>query len=645
VKFGTLFSHVTYIIILTVTILTVVSVLYVNRKMHTMADKNEQRYAWQILNHTIKQIDAFFDRNETTCIEISKFSALLEKDTTLMYHTLTRLLENNNELRTTFIHFYDSVKQQQAYLIRKNNHIQRAVLNEYITEIKLKSLQEQFGKNNMLPFWENPTISLTDNQAYINLFVPFTDKSNQLKGFVGFNMNLKWIDALLESSLTYYENDPHAFIFMLSPNGYVVGSAGNIRKIEKNDNLIEAAKDDIPFLSILYNMRNGETASAKPQNTFIKTNNVFFYKSLTNKKISIALSYRENQSLTYWTRQFILILFVLVFFFGIVTLWMWLYWRSRTMIVNNIELCLQAIERGSTTAVLPSPSFHQDLQLLCYRIDRMQTGLSIRNEESATVIKAAANAKYEKEFAHRIRMYFYSPAFRVYPEHLANKIKQYVKKEYLKEGVGGDFHDFFSISSQQICFVAGNVSRSKKETNNLQTAIDILMTMSLIRSNFKASSSLYQSVFSLNNDLSLQSNGRFTVNAFIGVLNCETGVLESVSAGAPTPYMIAHRSIFHFPKQDGLALASMRNENYSIRREELSNGDMILICTAGVFSRQSANGDIYGETRLQQTMRTISMAEPDIFLEKIVENLTEFTRNQPSQVDDYTLLAIKYNKT
>ena len=189
------------------------------------------------------------------------------------------------------------------------------------------------------------------------------------------------------------------------------------------------------------------------------------------------------------------------------------------------------------------------------------------------------------------------------------------------------------------------MSRSKKETNNLQTAIDILMTMSLIRSNFKASSSLYQSVFSLNNDLSLQSNGRFTVNAFIGVLNCETGVLESVSAGAPTPYMIAHRSIFHFPKQDGLALASMRNENYSIRREELSNGDMILICTAGVFSRQSANGDIYGETRLQQTMRTISMAEPDIFLEKIVENLTEFTRNQPSQVDDYTLLAIKYNKT
>jgi len=644
VKFRTLFSQATYIIILIVTILMTICILYVNQKMQTTTEVNEQRYTWQILNNTIKQTDSFFEKNETMFVELSKFASLLENDTTLLRTTLTQLLENNSELRSTFIHFYDSTKKLQLYLIRDKNQIQKAVLSEYISEMKQKSLQDHFEKNNNHPFWDNPTISVTDDHAYINLYVPFYDKSKRLKGFIGFNMNLKWVDSILNSVITFYEKDAHAFIFMMSQDGYVISTAGNLR-IKKNDNLIEASKDDLPFTSMLYNMRNRETDCIKLKSNFIETSNMFFFKSLTNKRISIALSFNKNQSMTVWTRQFIMILSVLIFFLGIITLWFWLYLKNRYKIVNNLEECLQEIEKGSTTAVLPSPSFHQDLQRLYYSIEKMQKGISMRNEERTYSTRAEEYKKNEIENAQRIRMYFYSSAFRVYPEYLANKIKQYVKKDYLSDSVGGDFHDYFSISPQQICFITGTVSRSKKETSNIQTAMDIIMTMTLLRSNFKIYSSLYQSVFSLNNDLYLQNNGRFTINAFIGVFNCETGVLESVSAGAPTPYMIAHRSIFHFPEQNGLPLASRRNEEYSIGKKELSNGDMLLIFTEGVVSRQNINTEKYGEVRLQQTMRAISMMDPEMFVEKIAENINDFTKGQPSQVDDYTLFAIKYNKT
>jgi hypothetical protein len=279
-----------------------------------MTDDNEQRHAWQTLNNAVKRADSFFDKNETTCVEVSKFASLLENDTALLYRTLTQLLEDNHELCATFIHFYDSIKKRQAYFIQDKNHIQRAVFNDYISEMKQKSLQEHFEKTNMRPFWENPTISITDNQAYINLFVPFSDKSNRLKGFIGFNINLAWMDDLLHSSLTYYENDAHAFIFMLASDGSAVSVAGDI--IKKNENLIEAAKfvNDDAFVSMLYNMRNGETESVKLQSIFIKSANTFFYKSLTNKRISIALSYYENQSLVAWNRLFIFIVGALLFF-------------------------------------------------------------------------------------------------------------------------------------------------------------------------------------------------------------------------------------------------------------------------------------------------------------------------------------------
>jgi hypothetical protein len=41
-------------------------------------------------------------------------------------------------------------------------------------------------------------------------------------------------------------------------------------------------------------------------------------------------------------------------------------------------------------------------------------------------------------------------------------------------------------------------------------------------------------------------------------------------------------------------------------------------------------------------MTAVSMMNPQMFLEKITEDIIEFTENQPMQVDDYTLLAIKY---
>ena len=219
-----------------------------------MTDDNEQRHAWQILNSAIKQTDSFFDKNETIYVEASKFATILEHDTILLHYTLTQLLENNNELRATFIHYYDSSKKQQIYLIHDKSHIQRTVFNDYISEMKQRSLREHFEKNHLRPFWDNPSISITDNQAHINFFVPFSDESKRLKGFIGFNMNLKWIDDILNSSLTYYKNDAHAFMFMLTPDGFAVSVAGNV--ITKNNNLIEEVKDNDAFTTMLYNMRN-----------------------------------------------------------------------------------------------------------------------------------------------------------------------------------------------------------------------------------------------------------------------------------------------------------------------------------------------------------------------------------------------------
>jgi len=632
----TLLSQTTYIIILFVNILLIAALVYVHQRMYIVSDENEQQMAWKTLKNTVEKADFFFNENETTCVEMSKYVSLLKNDTALLYQALTQLLQNNHDLRATFVCFYDSTRQQNTYLVRNKNNIERASFNDYITEMKQKSLQEYFKKNHSKPLWEDQAIFMVENQAHINLFVPFSDQSNQPKGFIGFNLNLAWVDTLLQSESTNYKNDARAFMFMMTSDGTAISVAGNI--IEKNKNLIQETNNDESFLSMIYNMRNGETESIKLKNTYTKTDNMFFYKSLTNKKISIALSYCENQSMNTWNRLFIISIGALLFSFGIISLWLWWYWKKRMKMVDKIGETLDEIGvKGSTTAVLPSSSQHRDLEELCVKIENMQRGLEQKDRDLISGTKAIERIEHERKLSKIIRQYFHSSVHQSYPPLLHD-----VKIDYLDD-VGGDFHDFFRISSQLICFVAGTVSRPKKSISNIQTSVDILMTMNLIRSHLKAYSSLDECVFYLNNDLYSQNNGRFTVNIFIGVINCETGFFEFISAGAPTYWMISHRCIFSYPVQHGSPLASKPNEKYSSPgNNELAHGDMLLVHTAGALSRQNTTGERYGQQRLQDVMATSSMMDPKMFLEKIVENITEFTKNQSVQVDDYTLLAVKY---
>jgi serine phosphatase RsbU (regulator of sigma subunit) len=308
--------------------------------------------------------------------------------------------------------------------------------------------------------------------------------------------------------------------------------------------------------------------------------------------------------------------------------------------MDQIGERLHAIENGSTKSDLPSSFQHKDLDNLCSKIKNMQNGLEQRKKELVVSTGVYERRDNERDLSRYIRQYFYP--YQSYDASLSQKIRQHLKINYLRD-VGGDFHDYFNITPNLICFVTGTVSRPKKSISNIQTAIDILMTMSLIRSHFRVYSTLPQLVFNLNNDLYSQNKGKFTVNIFMGVLNCETGILEYFSAGAPTHYMISHRSIFPISVQHGLPLASKENsEVYPIGKRELFSGDMLLVHTDGVLSRQNSTSEKYGQGRLQKIMSTASGSEPANFLEKIVEDITDFSKNQSLQVDDYTLFAIKY---
>jgi serine phosphatase RsbU (regulator of sigma subunit) len=95
--------------------------------------------------------------------------------------------------------------------------------------------------------------------------------------------------------------------------------------------------------------------------------------------------------------------------------------------------------------------------------------------------------------------------------------------------------------------------------------------------------------------------------------------------------------------QNGVPLASKQNQDYAdfTGQNGLANGDMLLIHTIGVLSRQNNISERYGEQRLKNIISASSKINSTMLLEDIVNDITEFTETQSVQANDYTLLAVK----
>lgn len=70
----------------------------------------------------------------------------------------------------------------------------------------------------------------------------------------------------------------------------------------------------------------------------------------------------------------------------------------------------------------------------------------------------------------------------------------------------------------------------------------------------------------------------------------------------------------------------------------LSTGDVVLLYTDGVTETMNGKREMYGEERLKKMIQTFGEDEPELILDKIIEDVKEFENEQS---DDISLLVIK----
>ncbi|MBE6472653.1 MAG: HAMP domain-containing protein [Coriobacteriaceae bacterium] len=243
------------------------------------------------------------------------------------------------------------------------------------------------------------------------------------------------------------------------------------------------------------------------------------------------------------------------------------------------------------------------------------------NAQELTAAKAIQESALPTEF----------PAF---PD--IDKFDIYASMKTAKE-VGGDFYDFFLIEgSSKLGIVMADVSGK-----GIPASLFMMAAKTQIRNYMEADLPLGEAIDAANHQLCIGNDAGMFVTVWVAELDYETGVLTYVNGGHNPPLLL-HDGAWEWERDvSGMPLGLFDGIPYESFQKQLVPGDMLYTYTDGVSEAMNSDGELFGEGRLEDTLRLHSDLNPRSLCVAMRRAITDFTLDC-EQSDDITMLALKY---
>jgi serine phosphatase RsbU (regulator of sigma subunit) len=202
--------------------------------------------------------------------------------------------------------------------------------------------------------------------------------------------------------------------------------------------------------------------------------------------------------------------------------------------------------------------------------------------------------------------------------------------------VGGDFYDIFTLPNKQIGLVIADVA-----DKGMPAALFMTLIRTLIRAAVHEQKSPAAVLEHVNKLLAPDSQRGMFVTVVYAVLSAHTGRLAYANAGHNLPLLLrAETCEIEQLLGGGMALGIMNKVSLTEHQLMLEPGDCLIFYTDGVTEAFSPSGEMYGEPRLHETIRSVPTVSARTMLNAIEDSVNAFIDTEPPS-DDLTLLAIQ----
>ncbi len=202
--------------------------------------------------------------------------------------------------------------------------------------------------------------------------------------------------------------------------------------------------------------------------------------------------------------------------------------------------------------------------------------------------------------------------------------------------VGGDFYDFFLVDDHTLGFAIADVSGK-----GIPASLFMMGAKAELASYISSGMALADAVQTVNWHLCQGNDTDMFMTAWAGTLDWKTGLLTFVNAGHNPP-LLRHQGTWHWVRaKGGPLLGSFESARYTSTTMTLSKHDQLLLYTDGVSEAYCAEGEQYGDHRLERFCAAHPELHPRELIEAMSTELRAWTQDT-EQSDDVTMLALEY---
>jgi serine phosphatase RsbU (regulator of sigma subunit) len=203
--------------------------------------------------------------------------------------------------------------------------------------------------------------------------------------------------------------------------------------------------------------------------------------------------------------------------------------------------------------------------------------------------------------------------------------------------VGGDYYDYFQLAPTQLALVLGDVSGHGLASGLLLSGVRSCLY--LLEQDLSSPIPVFEK---LNNMVRRTTERRTFMTLLCAVLDSEAGTLTVTSAGhPPVLHYDSRRRSFEEIGQGAPPLGTFLQADYVEERRPVAAGDLLIFYTDGLVEARNAQGQDYGDARLQRAVaRAVDRRTAREVRDSILGDLAIF-KGDEEQADDITVVVVR----
>lgn len=203
--------------------------------------------------------------------------------------------------------------------------------------------------------------------------------------------------------------------------------------------------------------------------------------------------------------------------------------------------------------------------------------------------------------------------------------------------IGGDFYDYYMIDGRHLAFLTGDVCEE-----GIPSALRMMQTVSTIRDFSEAGADAAAILNKVNESLCESNTDGYFVSAWFGLLDVSTGSLEFVNAGHRSPVILrADGSREQISFRAEVPLSVRKDTRYTVHGEALKKGDLLLLCTDGVYVSYAVSGFTDPIERMEK-----AVSDSEGALDRLCDTIIREADSgvpEGDEKEDMTVVALRFN--